>query len=255
MHAEPPLCARAGTRRSAVSGPDQGNRHGTHAQEFHHGLRPWTVGPRGGDDRFVDADRGTVYLLETAKAWLARDFPGYRVSDVDSFLGGVLAELRGGAPLSPAAVRAVTFPLTKWRTGYAPRDVDRLVGELAQLSRDPARTWMFRWPSASWSTGSGTPGSARAAGRLRRGRSRRVPRPDHAQSHPGRARDDAATGGGGPVHRGEATPCIRHGGRGRPARLGRACALRPRLVTAVTRRPARPSREPGVSQTPAAQNG
>jgi DivIVA domain-containing protein len=85
----------------------------------------------------VDADRGTVYLLETAKDWLARDFPGYRVSDVDSFLGGVLAELRGGTPPSPAAVRAVTFPLTKWRTGYAPRDVDRLVGELAQLVQRP----------------------------------------------------------------------------------------------------------------------
>ena len=85
----------------------------------------------------MDADRGTVYLLETAKDWLARDFPGYRVSDVDSFLGGVLAELRGGTPPSPAAVRAVTFPLTKWRTGYAPRDVDRLVGELAQLVQRP----------------------------------------------------------------------------------------------------------------------
>jgi DivIVA domain-containing protein len=56
---------------------------------------------------------------------------------VDSFLGGVLAELRGGAPPSPAAVRAVTFPLTKWRTGYAPRDVDRLVGELTQLVQRP----------------------------------------------------------------------------------------------------------------------
>ena len=47
------------------------------------------------------------------------------------------AELRGGTPPSPAAVRAVTFPLTKWRTGYAPRDVDRLVGELAQLVQRP----------------------------------------------------------------------------------------------------------------------
>jgi DivIVA domain-containing protein len=56
---------------------------------------------------------------------------------VDSFLGGVLAELRGGAAPSPGAVRAVTFPLTKWRTGYAPRDVDRLVGELAQLVQRP----------------------------------------------------------------------------------------------------------------------
>jgi DivIVA domain-containing protein len=85
----------------------------------------------------VDADRGTAYLLETAKDWLARDLPGYRIAAVDSFLGGVLAALRGGVPPSAADVRAVTFPLTKWSTGYAPRDVDRLVGELAQLLQRP----------------------------------------------------------------------------------------------------------------------
>jgi DivIVA domain-containing protein len=34
-------------------------------------------------------------------------------------------------------VRAVTFPLTKWRTGYAPQDVDRLIGELAQVLQGP----------------------------------------------------------------------------------------------------------------------
>lgn len=76
-------------------------------------------------------------MLETAKDWLARDIPGYRISDVDSFLAGVLAELRGGLPPSPADVRAVTFPLTKLSTGYVPRDVDRLIGELAQLLRRP----------------------------------------------------------------------------------------------------------------------
>ncbi len=85
----------------------------------------------------MDGDSGTAYLLETAKDWLARDTPGYRISDVDSFLGNVLAELRSGAPLSPADVRAVTFPLTTVHTGYAPRDVDRLVGELAQLLQSP----------------------------------------------------------------------------------------------------------------------
>lgn len=85
----------------------------------------------------MDDDPGTVHLLETAKDRLARDFPGYRISDVDSFLDGVLAALRGGEPPSPSDVRAVTFPLTRWRTGYAQRDVDRLVGELAQLVRRP----------------------------------------------------------------------------------------------------------------------
>jgi DivIVA domain-containing protein len=85
----------------------------------------------------VDADPGTVYLLATAKGQLARDIPGYRIQDVDSFVDGVLAALRSGEPPSPADVRAVTFPLTKWRTGYAPRDVDRLIGELAQLVRGP----------------------------------------------------------------------------------------------------------------------
>jgi DivIVA domain-containing protein len=99
--------------------------------------RSWTVGPPGGDDRLVDADAGTVYVLETAKDQLARDFPGYRIQDVDSFLDGVLAALRSGEPPSPADVRAVAFPLTKWRTGYAPRAVDRLIGELAQLVRGP----------------------------------------------------------------------------------------------------------------------
>lgn len=84
----------------------------------------------------MDAD-GAIYLLETAKDRLARDLPGYRIPDVDSFLDGVLAALRGGEPPSPADVRAITFPLTKWRTGYAPRDVDRLIGELAQLVRRP----------------------------------------------------------------------------------------------------------------------
>ena len=78
-----------------------------------------------------------AYLLETAKDWLARDLPGYRIPDVDSFLDGVLAELRGAAPPSAADVRAVTFPLTTLRTGYAPRDVDRLVAELAELVRRP----------------------------------------------------------------------------------------------------------------------
>lgn len=81
----------------------------------------------------MDADLGTVHLLETAKDRLARDLPGYRISDVDSFLDGVLAALHGGEPPSPSDVRAVTFRLTRWRVGYAPRDVDRLVGEFAQL--------------------------------------------------------------------------------------------------------------------------
>jgi hypothetical protein len=58
----------------------------------------------------VDADPGTVYVLETAKDQLARDFPGYRMQDVDSFLDGVLAALRSGEPPSPADVRAVAFP-------------------------------------------------------------------------------------------------------------------------------------------------
>jgi DivIVA domain-containing protein len=90
-----------------------------------------------GEDRFVDADPGTVYLLETAKDRLAKGMPGYRIPDVDSFLDGVLAAVRGGEPPSPAHVRHVTFALTQWRTGYVPRDVDRLIGELAQLLRRP----------------------------------------------------------------------------------------------------------------------
>jgi DivIVA domain-containing protein len=86
----------------------------------------------------VDADpEGTVYLLETAKDWLARDSPGYRIADVDSFLDRILAALRNGEPPAPADVRAVAFPLTRRDTGYAPRDVDRLIGELAQLVRRP----------------------------------------------------------------------------------------------------------------------
>ena len=85
----------------------------------------------------MDADPDAVYVLETAKDRLARGFPGYRIADVDSFLDGVLAALRGGEPPSPADVRAVAFPLTRWRTGYAPRGVDRLIGELAQLVRGP----------------------------------------------------------------------------------------------------------------------
>jgi DivIVA domain-containing protein len=86
----------------------------------------------------VDADPGTVYLLETAKDRLGKDSPGYRFEDVDSFLDGVLAALRDGEPPAPAEVRSVTFPLTsEWRTGYTPRDVDRLIGELAQLVGGP----------------------------------------------------------------------------------------------------------------------
>jgi DivIVA domain-containing protein len=85
----------------------------------------------------VDADPGTVYLLQTAKDRLAKDFPGYRIPDVDSFLDRVLAAVRGGEPPSSSVVRAVTFPLTKWSSGYAQRDVDRLLGELAQLLRRP----------------------------------------------------------------------------------------------------------------------
>jgi DivIVA domain-containing protein len=85
----------------------------------------------------VDADPRTVYLLETAKGWLPRDTPGYRISDVDFFLTGVLVAVRSGEPPSPADVRAVTFPLTTLSTGYVPRDVDRLIGELAQLVRRP----------------------------------------------------------------------------------------------------------------------
>jgi len=68
-----------------------------------------------------------VYLLETAKDRLARDLPGYRIQEVDSFLDGILAALHHGEQPSPADVRAVTFPLTKWRTGYALRKlVDRI---------------------------------------------------------------------------------------------------------------------------------
>lgn len=86
----------------------------------------------------MDADPGTIYLLETAKDRLGSDSPGYRIEDVDSFLEGVLAALRRGQPPPPAEVRAVTFSLTsEWRTGYTPRDVDRLIGELAQLVGGP----------------------------------------------------------------------------------------------------------------------
>jgi DivIVA domain-containing protein len=118
-----------GTRLPA----DQDNRHGYHLSR----TRCWTADASGGDDRFVDADPDPVYLLETAKDRLARDLPGYRIADVDSFLDGVLAALRRGEPPSPADVRAVTFPRTRWRIGYAPPDVDRLIGELAQLLRRP----------------------------------------------------------------------------------------------------------------------
>ncbi|MGD0704513.1 MAG: DivIVA domain-containing protein [Trebonia sp.] len=84
----------------------------------------------------MDDDPGTIYLLETAKDRLARDSPGYRIQDVDSYLDGVLAAVRNGQPPASADVRAVTFPLTsEWSTGYTPRDVDRLLGELAQLVR------------------------------------------------------------------------------------------------------------------------
>jgi DivIVA domain-containing protein len=85
----------------------------------------------------MDADPGAVYLLETAKDRLAKDVPGYRMADVDSFLDRVLAALRSGGPPSPAEIRAVAFPVTKWRPGYAPRDVDRLIGELAGLLQGP----------------------------------------------------------------------------------------------------------------------
>ena len=85
----------------------------------------------------MDADPGAVYLLETAKDRLARDFPGYRISDVDAFLDGVLEAVRAGEPPLPSDIRAVRFPLTGWGSGYAQRDVDRLVGELAQLVRRP----------------------------------------------------------------------------------------------------------------------
>ena len=61
------------------------------------------------------------YLLETAKERLARDFPGYRISDVDSFLDGVLAALRSGEPPSATVVRAVTFPLRSGAPG-TPRE-------------------------------------------------------------------------------------------------------------------------------------
>jgi hypothetical protein len=69
----------------------------------------------------VDADPDAVYLLETAKDRLARGFPGYRIADVDSFLDGVLAALRGGEPPSPADVRAVTFPLSRGGAPGTPR--------------------------------------------------------------------------------------------------------------------------------------
>lgn len=85
----------------------------------------------------MDADPGAVYLLETAKDRLAKDVPGYRMADVDSFIDRVLAALRGGSPPSPAEVRAAAFPVTKLRPGYAPRDVDRLIGELAGLLQGP----------------------------------------------------------------------------------------------------------------------
>lgn len=57
----------------------------------------------------MDADPDAVHLLETAKERLARDFPGYRIQDVDSFVDGVLAALRSGEPPAPENVRTVTF--------------------------------------------------------------------------------------------------------------------------------------------------
>ena len=57
---------------------------------------------------------------------------------MDSFLETVLAAVRRGEPPSPEDFRAVTFRLTSVRAGYARRDVDRLIGELAQLVARPA---------------------------------------------------------------------------------------------------------------------
>lgn len=85
----------------------------------------------------MDADPGAVYLLETAKDRLAREVPGYRTAEVNSFIDRVLAALRGGEPPSPADVRAVVFSVTRLRPGYALRDVDRLIGELAELLQGP----------------------------------------------------------------------------------------------------------------------
>ena len=83
-----------------------------------------------------------VYLLESAKGRLARSLPGYRTSDVDSFFDDALAALRRGEPPSPEDFRVVTFRLSRWRAGYAPRDVDRLIGELAQLTVGPGSEGM-----------------------------------------------------------------------------------------------------------------
>jgi DivIVA domain-containing protein len=100
-------------------------------------LLRWTASRPEVDDRTVDPDGGAVYLLETAKGLLAKDLPGYRIADVNSFLDGALAKLRDGVPLSAADLYAVTFPRTKVRRGYAPRDVHRLIGKLAQLVQSP----------------------------------------------------------------------------------------------------------------------
>lgn len=89
----------------------------------------------------MDPDPGVVYLLETAKDRLQKALPGYRIPEVDSFLDGVLAALRGGEPPSPGQVRAVVFPVTtsrrasaSWSTGSLARG-SALRGERGTLSQ------------------------------------------------------------------------------------------------------------------------
>lgn len=65
---------------------------------------------------------------------------GYREEEVDAFLDRVVATLRGTAaePLTAEQVRRATFATVVFRPGYAIREVDDFLAEMASvLERRP----------------------------------------------------------------------------------------------------------------------
>ena len=76
-----------------------------------------------------------VERIQNAKFRTTRLSPGYDEEEVDSFLGRLVATLRGSDLPDYGEVRNVEFATTRLRPGYAMKDVDRLLREIAEAIR------------------------------------------------------------------------------------------------------------------------
>ncbi len=124
--------ARAAARRTG-----DGERTGSEAAPANAAGKTGTPPPEPGTESWLEAQAVRVERVAFHPGRLGM---GYREEEVDEFLDRVVATLRGttAEPLTAEQVRKATFATVVFRPGYAIREVDGFLAEMASvLERRP----------------------------------------------------------------------------------------------------------------------